>query len=168
MIRGDTMKSEREKYLVEDLEICFRQNPVKNESEEQDQDYFLIGYSNTNGDKFKDIVTGRIVEEPASASLRSLSRDFRNNGYDGINMAVGYMTLYGRFKPSIHQKILGSIIGHKLGKPIIDIKDIEFIKDRINWEIEGNMEALESIEAERLSKMEQLDAYSVKDSEREF
>ena len=168
MIRGDIMKSERKKYLVEDLEVCDTLDHIKNESEEQGQeDYFLIGYSNTKGDKFKDVVTGRIVENSGSDSLISLRR-FRNNGCGGSDLAVEYMTIFREFKPSICQEILASIIEHKLGKPIIDIKDIKFIKDRINWEMEKNMEAFKSNEAERLSKKGQLEAYSVKDSEREF
>ncbi len=160
------MKSEKEKYLVQDLGVHFVKQDKDNKSEEQTKDYFLIGYENNEKNKFKDIVTGEVVEGGQTGSLISLG--FPRNFFEGNNMALGYMTLFGKFDPSIRQCILAKVIDHKLKKPVIDIDNVAYIKDVMNSEIENSMAKKEAIEEREIAKQQELDKYMVSDSEKEF
>ena len=145
------------KYLTRELHIKYFGGKTFNDNE----DKFLIGHLNNQGNRLIDSVTGQIVEDNYFSSLRSLY----SASYD---MALGYMTNFRASDSNFIQRLEAEYIDSVISKDLLDTKQIARIKNILNREIIRTHEKEEKINERIRAKNDELDQYSISEIEKDF
>ena len=131
---------------------------------EENEDKFLIGHLNNRKNKFKDVVSGQIIEGKFFSPLSELKK-FKHNGND---MALGYMTGLRADNASFLQRIKARYIDSILNHDKIDLEDIKKIKKIMNQEIISEHNKDVRIINALNKKNKELEQYSISEEERDF
>ncbi len=141
------------KFLTSELYIkCFNENDF-----DKSEDKFLIGYLNKEGDKLKDVITGQIVE--------GYFISIYNKGEKLLETElIACMRERRGFDMTMLQAAKAETIASVLTKEVIDKKQLAQIKKMMNKEIIKYHKKI----MKELKRKEELNQYSIDESERDF
>lgn len=149
------------KYLTKDLyTICYFGNNY-----DDNEDKFLIGYLNKDGNKLKDVTTGQIVEGGYFAKIRQLAN---LNNQSVSNMALGYMTGLRADEATIYQCLLARYIDSVVRKDTIETEQVKRIKQILNKAIVKNHKKQLKIQERILEKQQDLQQFEITETEKDF
>ena len=132
------------KYYVNHLYVKAYCSKHYDENEEK----FLIGHVNYNGDALRDVVTGQVVKSSHFNTLAGL----RSHRKGGISGAPIYMTEFLEADETLSQMLQAKYIEMILNKDMIDKKDIIKIKTIMNSAIRKSHERKENALKKNLNK----------------
>lgn len=149
------------KYLTKDLYIY---SSLGGKTFNDNKDKFFIGYLNKDKNKLKDVVTNQIVEVFSFLPFY----DFDGSKKNEVNYALMYMTLCGTRNTSIRLLALSRYIGSVSSKDTIELREIAKVKAIMNREITAAYNKKCKDDNKLNKKTEELQKYSIKESQRDF